>query len=133
MFIEPTKTYYDHGEPYTPRARFLILARSKNEGSYSKNTIRCFVRKVALRQLGHFMIGVARVHNTFVIVSGPYGNNGLTVDLPQKIWEKGVPLPDYLFEAWKVGGGWNGAGREAGAMREWANKNLKILSPKGSI
>ena len=131
MYIEPTKIYYDHGS-YIPRARFLILAHSKNERSYYKNTIRCFVRKVALRQLGHFMMGTARIHNTSVTISGSYGNDGLTVDLPQEVWEKGVLLPDYLFEAWEGGGGWNGSGTEAGKMKKWANENLKILSPKGA-
>jgi hypothetical protein len=86
--------------------------------------LRAIVRYVRLRQLGHFMMGSARVGKTRLTLSGSYGHDGLPVTVPDEVYEAGAPLPPELYEAWNKGGGWNSAGSEAEAMRRWAKQNL---------
>ena len=69
---------------------------------------------------GHWMMGKARVLGHSLTVSGSYGNDGLVMTVPWKVYQAGVPVPADLMEAWSKGGGHNSAGSEADAMREWA-------------
>jgi len=89
--------------------------------------IRAIVRKVAMRQSGHFMIGYANINGLRIVLSGPYGGDGLTCIVPPEVFKKGIPLPNELYEAWCKGGGWNGPGREADMMRKWALASLDTL------
>jgi hypothetical protein len=89
--------------------------------------IRALVRYSALRQLGHFMMGFIRVGKHRLTVSGSYGADGLAMDVDADVYARGLVLPDELRRAWNEGGGWNGAGGEAAAMRRWAEGNLKAL------
>jgi hypothetical protein len=89
--------------------------------------IRALVRFVSMEQFGHFMMGHARVHGHKITLSGSYGSDGLPDSVPDAVYEIGVPLPQELYDAWKNGGGWNGAGSEGPAMREWALAHLKEL------
>ena len=82
--------------------------------------LRALVRYARLKQLGHFMMGTARVGQHSLTLSGSYGNDGLPMSVPDDVYEAGVELPQHLYDAWNKGGGWNGAGSEATAMREWA-------------
>jgi hypothetical protein len=89
--------------------------------------IRALVRKVSMHQCGHFMMGRARIGKKTIGLSGSYGGDGLTVSVPRDIWERGLPLPKELHDAWNKGGGWNSAGSEAPLMAEWALANLDKL------
>lgn len=93
----------------------------------SSYPIRALVRHVSMSQFGHFMMGHARVHGHTLTLSGSYGSDGLPDTVPTKVYEYGTQLPDELYKAWSNSGGWNGAGSEASAMREWALTNLKLL------
>lgn len=121
MYIERTQTYYKGTEQCSRRARFLILMFPM--GDLTK-PMRALVRKVALRQCGHWMIGKARVSGKTLSLSGSYGADGLPMSVPQEIYDKGVEVPLELVLAWNKGEGWNCAGSEAQAMAEWANKTF---------
>lgn len=126
MYIEKTFNYYDgHGRQRSSRARFLILMQSKDE---PKAPMRAIVRKVALHQFGHFMMGMARIKGQSITLSGSYGGDGLPVRVPHAVYQMGVILPSDLYDAWNHGGGWNSAGKERNAMRRWANENIMILT-----
>ena len=128
MYIEKTSEYYDaSGQQGTRRANFLILMQP---GYNHKAPIRAIVRKVAMRQFGHFMMGIARIKGHSITLSGSYGADGLTCNVPQDVYDQGIVLPDDLVQAWNKGGGWNSAGSEAPMMRKWARENLSILTPK---
>lgn len=86
--------------------------------------IRAIVRYVRMRQLGHFMIGSARIGKTRITLSGSYGSDGLPKTVPDEVYEAGTPLPQELYDAWNKGGGWNSAGNEREAMEKWAKQNL---------
>ena len=92
---------------------------------------------VVLKQVGHFMMGIARdlpvSHSSYdsengrnwkhLILSGTYGSDGLPCDyekLAPSARAKLVRVPDYLTAAFWSGGGHNSAGSEALAMRDWA-------------
>ena len=128
MYIEPTSHYYVGTELRTRAARFLLLIQPKQptigEECRAENTY-AIVRRVALRQFGHFMMGRARLRgNQWITVSGAYGGDGLprTVDALPK---DAVLLPRELYDAWSKGGGHNGAGSEAKAIRVWALETFK--------
>lgn len=130
MYIEPTYTHYVGTEQHVRKALFLLLVEPIGERDCNKDTVRALVRKVALRQLGHFMMGRVRIFGKTYSVSGAYGGDGLPMDIDKEHWEKAVPLPEELFNAWSKGGGHNSAGSEAPLMREWALKNLDKLQSK---
>lgn len=119
MYIDSSGgVYYNSaGEQCARRARFLLLVQLEAGGE-----IRGIVRKVALRQLGHWMMGRARVRGESLTISGSYGHDGLPMTVGENVFAAGVKLPDDLREAWSKGGGWNGAGSEAPAMRAWARQ-----------
>lgn len=92
MYIESSWTYYDYdGTQHSRRARFLILADDKeqicNQSSYHGNLYGC-VRKVALSQLGHFMMGRAKVGDSMLTLSGTYGGDGLPAEEMEKLTER---------------------------------------------
>jgi hypothetical protein len=128
VYIEPARRYYRGTEQCAARGRFLLLIQPERGGGRSptccaSNTY-AFVRKVALRQCGHWMMGVANLNGKWVTVSGDYGNDGLpmgALELPKGA----VNLPLELYELWSKGGGHNGAGSEAPAMRRWARETFK--------
>jgi hypothetical protein len=110
------------------------LGPSGKQSRYVHHTeIRALVRKVAMSQRGHWMMGRARVFGHSLSLSGSYGGDGLTVTVPREIFDRAVPIPPELHEAWNKGGGHNSAGNEALAMRDWALANLdKLESTKRS-
>lgn len=122
MYIVGNVGYYtESGEQRCRRADFLLLW-SPDCGK----TIWGFIRKVAMRQCGHWMMGTARVEGRSITVSGSYGADGLTIG-PEKMPcpKDARQLPAELVEAWNKGGGWNGAGNEALAMKKWARETFK--------
>jgi hypothetical protein len=97
---------------------------------WKQKPLKAVVRKVALQQFGHWMMGVARIGNQSITMSGSYGADGLSKTVPDEIYDNyGIDLPQELYDAWNHGGGWNSAGNEAPAMREWAIDNFKDLAP----
>jgi hypothetical protein len=89
--------------------------------------IRAIVRRVSMHQCGHWMMGTARAKGQSITVSGSYGGDGLPCSVPDSVYELGLELPADLHAAWNTGGGWNGAGSEAPAMRAWALAHLDEL------
>lgn len=88
------------------------------------------VRKVGLKQLGHFMMGSFRIGGQSVTVSGPYGSDGLPLEydkLNDKARSLLVPVPEDLARQYWSGDGHNDVGGEAPAMRQWALDNLGKL------
>lgn len=120
-------TGYDKdGQQYSTRGKFLLLVQPKGDSTVP---IKACVRSVTLRQCGHWMMGFAMLYRQRITVSGAYGADGLICDVPQEVYDKlRVELPKELCEAWNKGDGWNSAGKEAPAMRQWALQNLSILS-----
>ena len=90
-------TYYHGTEQRHTKAPFLLLIQDKNR-NVGPNNFRAIVRKVALRQFGHFMMGIARIKNQSIIVSGTYGNDGLPVNVGKEIYDMGVDVPKDLYD-----------------------------------
>lgn len=106
MFLTPSNTYYDSdGSQRASKAWYLILAcreagpldgmgiTTRDEqytcGTCGKahSALYAIARKVALSQLGHFMMGTARIGGHSVVVSGNFGSDGL----PDTIGQYGIP------------------------------------------
>ena len=135
MYLKPTQTYYRGTEQCASRQWFLILCHPKTGGFPLKHhdcitETRAIVRKVAMSQCGHWMMGTARACGHSITLSGSYGADGLICDVPPEVYEKALPVPQELMELWKDGGGWNSAGSEGDAMRRWALANLGALRGK---
>lgn len=96
----------------------------------------CYVK---MSQCGQFMMGESRTLQTHkdygtpgsaphnLILSGAYGGDGLTCDYEDLTAEsraKLLEVPAELAEKFWNGGGWNSAGSEWEAMRDWALKNF---------
>lgn len=122
MFIELRNSGYDrHGQQHASGRFLLLMQPDKDEKG---KPLRALVRFVALSQLGHFMMGFARIKGQRFSVSGAYGSDGLPMTVPTEIYELGTELPQDLYDAWNKGGGWNSAGSEAEAMIKWAKKTF---------
>lgn len=88
------------------------------------------VRHVSLRQMGHWMMGSARIAGQSVTCSGTYGSDGLPKDyekLTPAARTKLVEVPADIADIFWAGGGWNDAGKEGPDMMRWALKTF----PKG--
>lgn len=119
MYIVHTQRYCTAtGIQGVLRAPFLLLLRKPDDPA-----LYACVRRVALRQFGHWMMGSANINGHWHTVSGAYGSDGLPMDV-DKLPRDAVQVPPELHEAWNKGGGWNSAGSEAPAMREWAMKTF---------
>ncbi len=95
--------------------------------------MRCFVRHVILRQMGHFMVGDMKLGSQQIYVEGTYGGNGLPKTLPREVWQAGLILPNDLCELWATAkGGHNSAGSEGLLIRRWARDNINALRRAGS-
>jgi hypothetical protein len=130
MYLRNSGGGYRNGQQVALRGPFLVMLQP-DTGDTSADCaapIRCVVRKVALSQLGHFMVGRANIGGRWISVSGSYGHDGLPLPVPPAVYLRGVILPDNLRDAWDKGGGWNGAGAEAEAIRSWALANLENLT-----
>lgn len=140
MFIGRTFSHYVGTEQRATRAAFLILASDMAEplGTLPKGSapvLYACVRSVALRQLGHFMMGRANLGGSWVTVSGAYGSDGLPLD-----WERLTPkqraafvrVPEEVAAAYwhPEHQGHNGAGSEADAMRAYG---LTLARPRTCV
>jgi len=124
MYIAGSNTYYAGTEQRASRGYFLLLLQQKDGPHNAEGTYAC-VRRVALRQLGHFMMGRVNLGGKWHTVSGAYGNDGLPMDV-EKLPSDAKPLPSRLYDMWNRGGGHNGVGNEALDMRDWARRVFKI-------
>jgi predicted RNA-binding protein with TRAM domain len=125
MYLTKGHTYYMGSEQCISRGLFLILVQS-HDLPLNKDNFRAIVRKVAMRQCGHFMMGIARIKGQSVILSGTYGGDGLPVTVSQVIFDMAIPVPHELYAKWAQGGGWNSSGIEAMDMYRWAIDTFKI-------
>jgi hypothetical protein len=130
--------YYRGSEQCVTRGRFLLLLQPNKykepnhagtmhldiQASCSPENTFAVVRRVALRQLGAFMMGRANLCGKWHTVSGAYGSDGLPMSV-DKLPHDAVPLPRELYDAWSKGGGWNSAGAESRDMRRWAYETFK--------
>jgi len=140
VFVKDTKRGYTADGQQKASGKFLMLFQDPlHEGL--RPPLRACVRSVHLRQLGHFMMGVVNLAGQEISLSGSYGSDGLPIYLNHKVsheaitadgiknlWEQLTPLPQELQDAFWEGGGHNCAGKEAGAMLEWALTNFKELT-----
>lgn len=125
MFIKITKQGYTRDGSAFAHGRFLVLCQ--REGWANRNVpIRAFVVYARMSQWGHFMMARARKAGVEISLSGTYGNDGLPRDVPESLYDIATPVPADLVDAWNIGGGWNSAGNEADAMRQWARDTFKI-------
>lgn len=127
MYIKPTITGYTRaGQQVARRGDFLLLLQPDTNDGH-KWPIRAAIRRVALRQLGHWMLGYANIGGRWYGISGAYGSDGLPRSVPMAAYLCGIEIPEGLQAAWNAGGGWNSAGSEAPAMRAWALENYDTL------
>ena len=106
MYIDNSgHRYYRGTEQCHTRAPFLILVQPDDYERAKKAPIRALVRKVAMHQCGHFMMGSARAFGHKITLSGSYGGDGLPVSVPQAVYDKAIPVPQELIDAWNKGGG----------------------------
>lgn len=137
MFITSDYSGYNrHGEQ-SAAGLFLMVFSGDDKfpmpGDASRNLprLRACVRHAHMTQLGHFMMARVRVGKHRITLSGSYGSDGLTLDAPEGVWEKLVPVPDELAVQFWNGGGHNSSGSEGPAMRKWAQDNLAALRKAG--
>lgn len=128
MFLKSKRSYSRDGSQVAS-GRFLMLVQPEGmEGL--REPVRALVRHVTMRQLGHFMMGIARVRGERVSVSGTYGNDGLTMGVPRRVYDAGIDVPPELVKAFNEGGGWNSAGSEAKEMHAWACATFAVEGRK---
>ena len=135
MFIKSGKRGYTrHGEQWARGPYLMIFINEKG-----MKEMRACVRIVTLKQLGHWMMGEARLGGLEISLSGPIGHDGLPLDssdahrtpqdeLWRKVWDRLVPLPEEVAEAYRRDDGWNSVGKAAPVLQEWALANLKALT-----
>jgi hypothetical protein len=73
-------TYYVGSEQHHSRGSYLVLTSTREKDVNGFETLYGAIRLVALRQLGHFMMGSLRIGGHVVSVSGPYGSDGLPLN-----------------------------------------------------
>lgn len=123
--------YTRGGQQAHSQADFLILMTSEEPGSVGpgkplgkRTPIRAVIRKVAMQQLGHFMMGSTRIGKNRYVLSGAYGHDGLTLDVKYEDWKRGVPMPADLEEKFWKGGGHNSSGSEGPEVQAWGRALL---------
>lgn len=134
MFIEKNRRGYNRAGEQSAAGRFLLLLQPPGVDG-AREPIRALVRHVRLRQCGHFMMGSAHAFGERLGVSGAYGSDGLPLSVSRAVYDRAVPVPADLVAAWNTGGGWNGAGSEAEAMRRWAAETFRPIpaGPRYSV
>lgn len=122
MYIEKTISGYDrHGEQVARRARFLLLFSGEEKDPVTgKPVLYACVRRVALHQFGHFMMGRANIGGRWHSVSGSYGADGLTKTWTSDLAPYLTRVPTWLAWRFWTSDGWNSAGSEGPLVREWA-------------
>jgi hypothetical protein len=126
MYLQQTQGYLRGTEQHVRRAPFLVLVDhyepEPGKPLGRRLPLRAFVRKVALHQCGHFMMGATRVHGVRVPLSGCYGGDGLPREVDRATYDRATPVPAELEATFWAGGGHNGSGSEANDMYQWGRK-----------
>lgn len=127
MFVDKFQGW-DTRNGQRARGSFLILW-----GDFNNKKLYGCLRYVEMQQIGHFMMGSAKVCGKELTLSGSYGQDGLSRDPERDGIDVGqlVELPSNLYEAWAKGGGWNSTGSEASAIKKWALANKSALQKAG--
>lgn len=130
MFLTTKRAGYNRDGEQFHQGLFLILFTPPGDGGNSSE-LRACVRFAKMTQLGHFMMASVAIAGHRITLSGSYGGDGLPRDCPDvAMWDQLTPVPRELRDAWAKGDGWNSAGSEAPAMRQWASDNLaKLRAP----
>ena len=127
MFLRSKGGYTRDGEQWTKGPFLMIFSLTPGK------ELRACVRTVSLHQLGHWMMGHTIVEPHKISLSGCYGDDGWPID-PNKfpgLWDRLIPLPPELTEAFWKGGGHNSCGNEGPAVQDWATVNEKALRIAG--
>ena len=122
MFIRLSKSGYNRAGGAFVHGQFLVLCqREHGPSNRTDNPIRAFTCYARMSQCGHFMMARVRRQGRTLTLSGAYGNDGLTCDVPDVIYDAAIPLPDPLAEEWATNTeGRHGAGSEGRLISEWA-------------
>lgn len=134
MFLKDAtfKSGSDRNDQAWAKGNFLVLMHEEKieeRGLVALGTpVRALVRPAKLRQFGHFMMGTMRVGHYEIGLSGSYGGDGLTINVPPAVYRHGLEVPADLMERWNTGGGHNSAGSEAEPFRMWAAQHLGELT-----
>lgn len=125
MFLSGARHWYTKSGEQRASGSFLILMNRAGAERIKVNDrliykTRGIVRHVKMWQSSHFMVGETTVSIEKVWLSGTYGCDGSFRDVGDVAFAEGFDLPFELYDAWSKGEGWNGAGSEGPAMREWA-------------
>lgn len=99
MFLNNSRSGYKGTAQYAA-GDFLIVFCNENElpAPGRKNQLRALVRKVALRQSGHFMTGHVTLLGAKLWLSGAYGHDGLPVEITE-YKRRNVPETPETFES----------------------------------
>lgn len=99
--------------------------------------IRCLVRRVTMKQLGHWMMATWDHDGYKLSLSGTYGGDGLPIATAardekaafvRKLWDQLNPVPPDILALFWNDDGHNSCGKNGPAIRDWAVANLKELS-----
>lgn len=131
MFVTNSYNGYNRDGEQSAGGWYLIIASGKSGGTIPNprpnstptlERLYAAVRYVRMTQCGQFMMGRARVGDTRLVLSGPYGNDGLPEDydnLTERARKEFVALTDEETIAfwYPEHAGHNSTGSEAPAMR----------------
>lgn len=126
MYLGNVERYCDsHGTQFVRKSNYLLFVQTKAMDS----EIRAVVRKVALKQWGHWMMGTARMFGESITVSGSLGSDGLPQTVSQEIFDRACLIPEEVLQVWKQDTGHNGIeAKTHNALSLWAKENLIELS-----
>jgi hypothetical protein len=97
------------------------------------------LRRVALRQCGHYMMGSARIGGRRMVVSGAYGSDGLPEtlnDWSPADFARWTLCPEEIARAYwhPESSGWNSTGSERETLVRWARSGaLRLPERSGRI
>jgi len=112
MYLKQPERYYRGTAQGARGAPFLLLLQRRDQ-PIGQNNLFAVVRKVALLQCGHFMMGKANLSGQWVSVSGNFGNDGLPMDV-DALPSDAVPVPTDVYNIWNA--------HEYGKrLKEWGN------------
>lgn len=130
MFIRATGGYTASGQQHsTGMYLFLTMpARYVSQAPFLEQ--RAFLRRVTLKQLGHFMMGEIKLSGVKLTVSGPCGSDGLPATVPEYVFSHGYPVPERLTKMWAESSDDKPTNWQS-EMRHWANANETEIRRRG--
>lgn len=131
MYLK-SRTYYRGTGQCAARGPFLMLVQPETPKDWYEKGItfgqwlrdnppRALVRQVAMSQCGQFMMGSARVYGKTIILSGPFGGDGLPVNVSMDVYQRAAPLPEDIYAAWNQD--------DNATVRAWAMAHIAELQP----